>query len=186
MLYHLLAPLGKHYLIFNLSQLHQLSGGGRDGHRAAHGLPRRAGDHRAAPSPEDRTGHPGRGAREPPGQARHADDGRPDHPALRPSFPRCSGPGSTTASSWSRCWPPSGWARSVSSTTISRSCRESRAGLVAKWKLVGQVSFGLALGLLPDLLPGGAAGDHAGHCHHRSLLQVRGRHFRAVALRRCS
>ena len=53
-------------------------------------------------------------------------------------------------------------------------------GLVAKWKLVGQVSFGLLLGAVSRLSPGRADRDHSRHRHHAAVLQVSGRQLRAA------
>ena len=56
-------------------------------------------------------------------------------------------------------------------------------GLVAKWKLVGQVSFGLLLGLFLVYYPGGAARDDPRHRHDAAVLQVPGGQLRALAVR---
>ena len=53
-------------------------------------------------------------------------------------------------------------------------------GLVAKWKLVGQVSFGLLLGLFLVYLPAGAARDDSRHRHDAAVLQVPGGQLRAA------
>ncbi len=63
-----------------------------------------------------------------------------------------------------------GWARSASWTTTSRSC-SGAAGLVARYKMAGQVSFGLALGLACCSFPWTARSCAVGD--HRAVLQVR-------------
>ena len=128
MLYYLLAPLGKKYLLFNLFNYISFRAAAAMVTALLLAFVVGPGHHREAPGPEGRPGHPRRRAREPPGQARHADDGRRSSSCSRRSSRRCSGPGWTTASCCSRCWRRSGWAASASSTTTSRSCRASRAG----------------------------------------------------------
>ena len=56
-------------------------------------------------------------------------------------------------------------------------------GLVAKWKLVGQVSFGLLLGLFLAYHPVVPQRDDPRHRHDAAVLQVPGRQLRALAVR---
>ena len=56
-------------------------------------------------------------------------------------------------------------------------------GLVAKWKLVGQVSFGLLLGLFLIYYPRGTPRHDSRHRHDAAVLQVPGGQLRALAVR---
>ena len=55
-------------------------------------------------------------------------------------------------------------------------------GLVAKWKLAGQVSFGLLLGLFLAFNPVVPEGDDSRHRYYASILQVPGGQLCALAL----
>ncbi len=79
----------------------------------------------------------------------------------------------------SRCWPRSGWARIGFLDDYLKIVQGKSRGLVAKWKLVGQVQLRPACsGSAPDLLPGGAGRHHSRHRDHAPLLQVSGRQLR--------
>ena len=82
----------------------------------------------------------------PPGQARHADDGRGDHHPAPPSFRPCSGLSSTTGSFMvvllSLLWMGGiGFVDDYLKIVQGKS-----RGLVAKWKLVGQVRLRIRAG----------------------------------------
>ena len=128
MLYHLLAPLGKQHLIFNLFNYISFRAAGATvtalllAFLVGPGIIRRL--------RELKVGQVIRaeGPASAPGQARHADDGRGDHPDRHHRPHPALGAARQPLRRSSRCWPPSGWARSASSTTTSRSCRGGRAG----------------------------------------------------------
>ncbi len=157
MFYHWLAPLGKTYIIFNLFNYISFRAAGAT--VTALLLAFLVGPPVIAPAAgaEGGPGHPRGRPGEPPEQARHARRWAASSSSSPPSSRRCSGRRSPTASSSWRCFPCSGWGASGSSTTTSRSCRESLGGWWRKWKLAGQVSFGLLLGLFlafHPLVPG--------------------------------
>ena len=56
-------------------------------------------------------------------------------------------------------------------------------GLVARWKLAGQCSFGLLLGLFLAFNPVVSGRHHSGHRHHAPVLQVPGGQLCALAVR---
>ena len=95
-LFHLLAPLSRSIKLFNLVQLHHLSGGRRIRHVAAGRVHRRAGD---PPTPA-RDGGPSGRARGHTGHAPrkqgYADHGWPDHPGGHARSDAASGRSSTT------------------------------------------------------------------------------------------
>ena len=141
MFYHLLAPLGKQYIIFNLFNYISFRAAGATVTALLLAFVVGPADHPPAARAQGGPGDPGGGPGEPPGQARHAHDGRAHHPARHRSCRRCSGRRSPTASCvvamlstlWMGCI---GFLDDYLKIVQGKS-----RGLVAKWKLVGQVQL---------------------------------------------
>src|SRR5262245_9228912 len=168
---------------FQPFQLHLVSCRRRDRDGIVARVPGGTAGDLAPPRAEDRADYPGRRTSQPPGQARHADNGRAHHPARN----HCSyvALGAADQSLRGRCddlHPLDGmhWVRGRLS--------QDRAGEVA-WT-GGEVQAGRAMqlraaaGAFSLSLSCSAGGYHSRNRHHASILQVPGGELLSVALRR--
>ena len=184
MLYHLLAPLGKSHIIFNLFNYISFRAAGAMvtalllafivGPAIIRRLrARKVGQVVRAEGPASHQGKRGT-----------PDDGRAHHPALRRSSRRCSGRRSPTGSSSWRCSSML-WMGSIGFLDDYLKIVQGKSrGLVAKWKLVGQVCFGVVLGLFLVYYPGRARPSTIpATATTLPFFKYRGGQLRALALR---